>query len=794
MPKKENKAVQDPLLNIDDLRVVFKILRKNWYYLVFLPVLAGIVAYFYTYRQPTIYAAKTRILLKSNEVYDYQERIYSNIGYYGYYGDITNQIRILQSHDIIEATLDKLDFEVSYFIVGKLKMSDMFSNVPFVVTINLMRPDLYDKFIEFDFIDIDTYRLTYTLGDKEFSFEHKFGQEEVTNHYKIISKKREPMFNNSFIESYKNINYQIKINSKASLIDKVKGGIKVENLEYSSILDISLEDEIPLRAKTFLDTLSMVYINYSLQSEFDINEKTAEYIDKQLEEVVLILDTIETELEQYKSSKAILDIGKESQEYFEKYVGYEGEISRSELMLQSINNLEEYILNLEDENLLPPNLYLLENDPFLRSSVQSVYEMQLEKYKSLNSITTTHKSISEKGTTLESLKKDILTYLINTKTAISQKKSDLESQRDFYQAKIKRLPKSQRDLLSIERKQSVNQNLFVFLLEKKANTRIARAGIIPQTKIIERARPIGKVRPDKNRTMYVFIIAGLILASLIAFIRFIFFERIESINELTSITNLSVLGGIPNNPDILQDPLPVIHSSKSNATESFRHLRTNLTYLNPEKDNKLLLVSSIHPGEGKTYISSNLSSIIAKANKKVLLIDFDLHKPKVHKMFDLEKDNGISNFLIGQQDIVSIIKKSVVEGLDVITAGPVPPNASELILSDRVNDLINYARANYDLVVLDTPPIGLISDAVVLINKCDAAIFVMNVKFARKQSVRFLEEIIEKNNLKNIGIALNNIKVRRWKYYSKYGYKYGYAYNYGYGYGYGYGSYTDDVK
>lgn len=794
MPNKDNKAINEPLISMDDLRVVFKIFRKNWYYLVLLPVLAGIVAYFYTYRQPTIYASKTRILLKSNEIYDYQSRIYSNIGYYGYYGDITNQIRILQSHDIIEETLERLNFDVSYFIAGKLRVQDMYNNVPFIVNIQPMRPDLNDRLIDFTFVDEQTYKLSYTLGDKDFSFEHKFGQEEATNHYKIKTESRGQIFNKNVIESYKNINYQIKINSKSSLINKIKSGIKVENLEFSSILDITLEDEIAQRAKTFLDTLSKVYIENSLQSEFDINIKTEEYIDKQLDEVIQILDTIETELELYKSNKAILDLSKESEEYFQKFVEYEGELSRVELMLQSIKNLESYILTLEDENLLPPSLYMLENDPFLKGSVQNIYEMQLERYRNLNSKMPIHKDIGETNTTLESLKKDILTYLINTKKAISQKQVDLKQQRDFYQAKIKQLPKSQRDLLAIERKQSVNQNLYVFLLEKKANTRIARAGILPQTKIIEKARPIGPVRPDKKKILYTFILAGFVLAGLIAFIRFIFFERIESISELTSITNLSVLGGIPSNPEILEEPLPVVRNSKSNATESFRHLRTNLNYLNPEKTNKVILVSSIHPGEGKTYISSNLSSIIAKANKRVLLIDFDLHKPKVHKMFGIEKDNGVSNYLVGQQDISSIIKKDIVEGLDIITAGPVPPNASELLLSDKVNKLIDFARQNYDLVVLDTPPIGLISDAVVLINKCDAGIFVMNVKFARKQAVKFLEEIVEKNNLSNIGIALNNIKVHRWKYYSKYGYKYGYAYNYGYGYGYGYGSYTDDVK
>jgi tyrosine-protein kinase Etk/Wzc len=786
MSAKTKTTLSDPIISMDDVRVVLKVIRKNWLFLVLLPPFFAVLAYLYTYRQVEVYAAKSRVLLKSNEVYDYQQRIYSNIGYYGYYGDITNQIRIFQSYDIIESTLKRLDFDVSYFIVGKLKTTEMYNNVPFAVQIKPMRQELYDKQLSFDFVDNDTYKISYMLGDNEFSNTHTFGKEEVTTHYKIITEKRSQMFNDALVESYKKINYQIKPNSLSTLIYKIRSGMKVENLEYSSILDITLEDEIPERAKVFLDTLSRVYIEYSLQSEFDINEKTTEYIEKQLSEVVLILDTIETEYEIYKTKKAILDLGRESDQYFAEYVGYESEMRKIDLMLQSIDDLEEYILNLGDANLLPPSLYMLEDDTYLSVSVKKVYELQLNRYENLTSRSSTHGSVMNKDETLDRLKKDILTYLVNSRQAANQKFRDLQKQRTFYESKIKLLPKSQRDLLAIERKQTVNQNLYVFLLEKMANTRIAKAGIIPQTKVIEKARPIGLVRPDKRKTMVFFIIAGFLIASLIAFIRFIFFERIESVRELTAITSLPVLGGIPNDPNILNTPIVVNESSKSNSTEAFRHLRTNLNYLSPDQEHKMILVSSIHPGEGKTYVSTNLSSIIAKAHKRVLLIDFDLHKPKVHKMFYKSNDKGISNVLIGQLKIEDVINKQLQEGLDVIFAGPVPPNASELVLSKKIDQILKFAKENYDLVVLDTPPIGLISDAIILLKNVDAGIFVMNVNFARKQGVRFLEEVAVKNNLTNVGIALNNVKTQRWKYYSKYG-GYGYAYSYGYGYGYGYG-------
>jgi len=196
----------------------------------------------------------------------------------------------------------------------------------------------------------------------------------------------------------------------------------------------------------------------------------------------------------------------------------------------------------------------------------------------------------------------------------------------------------------------------------------------------------------------------------------------------------------------------------------------------------------LHPGEGKTFCSSNLATIFAKAGKKVALLDFDMHKPKVHEAFKIKKDVGLSSFLSNKEQLEHCIQKDVIDNLDILTSGPVPPNPSELILSKKVQALVEQMKIDYDMVIIDTPPILLISDAMALRSQADMGIFVMNTRTTTKQGVKYLEEIIEQNKLQNSSILLNSIKQKKWRYYyGSYGYAYGYGYGSGYGYSYGYG-------
>ncbi|MFN5295416.1 MAG: polysaccharide biosynthesis tyrosine autokinase, partial [Flavobacteriales bacterium] len=582
------------------------------------------------------------------------------------------------------------------------------------------------------------------------------------------------------------------------LIDKLRAGLAIENQEFTSILSLTMKDMLESRAKTFLDTLAQVYIEYTLQNQMLVNKKTEEYIDKQLDGVMLIMDSLEGVLENFKDVKEILDLEKEQNKAFKMLEETEKEERSLQLRMNALINIEDFLAKETDLSIIPPLNLLQDEDGALSKLVLDLFNLSQRKTELLVDMKPADRRVQKVDSVVKTIRNSIFRYTTDNKQQIKMRILDVQEQHRKAELELRDIPRSQRDLLSIERKLNVNEGQYTFLLQKKANTVIARAGIIPQTSVIEAARSLGVVGPEKSGTIWTFVGVGFFIALLIGFVRAIFFERIENTRELKAYTRMPLLGGIPNYQDVDLDPIVISSNPRSNVSEAFRSVRTNLQYILPDEGPKMILVTSLHPGEGKTFVSVNLASVLAKASKRVVILDFDMHKPKVHKSMRMENVSGISSYLIGKTDYRQSINASQVENLDVITAGPVPPNASELVLNQRVDQLFQEIKEQYDFVIIDTPPLLLISDSLVLLSKADLGIFVLNTEKATKAGLRHLEDILLMNNLKKNALMLNNIKQKRWKYYyGKYAYRYGYGYGYGNTYGgymYGNNYYTEDVS
>ncbi|MDQ3046984.1 MAG: polysaccharide biosynthesis tyrosine autokinase [Bacteroidota bacterium] len=740
MPVKKKSSI----IESEDLAMFWKIFTKNWYIVVVFAIASVIFAYFYTYKLPDIYAAKSQILLKSDETYDYQTSLFKGLGYYQAYQDNTNQMRVITSNDLIKTALSKLNFEVSYFIVGRLKTTEVYESMPFDFVIKYINPGLYEQKMKFKILNEKEYQVTYKKGDNEMIKTFPFDS-EVTDTDFIMSVNKNSNINTKSILSLKEIDYLVQIHSLNNLVNKFKYALSIENVENTTILELTLEDEIPYRAVTFLDTLSKVYIDYTAEAQYVINENTLQNINKQLAGVSDTVDTIEDELENYKSDKAVLDLPRQEDNYFDQLISYDSRKRNTQLWLQSLENLEKYILeigNSKEDKLLPPSFYIGDNDDYLKVAINELYSMQMTRNRALFGATESNNSIEQLDQTIILLKKNILTYITNSKKGLDQKIADIESQIQDYTKIIKALPRTERGLNSIQRKVDVNEKMYVYLLEKRANTVIARAGILPQTRVIESAHNVGIVKPNKQKVTYYFLLISFVLASIVIFIRTIFFSRIENMKELKALTTLPVLGEIMLSTES-DNYLIVNKDPKAPVTESFRAIRTNLEYMASEVSSKVILITSYNPGEGKTFCSVNLAAIFAKASKKVLAVELDLHKPKVQKALGMSSDLGISTILIGKSSVSESIQKTEIEGLDAILSGPTPPNASEIILSNQMKEVFDYARLNYDYVIIDTPPVGLITDALVIMKYTDISLFVLNAKYAKRQVVEIARKWLQ---------------------------------------------------
>ena len=788
------------LVDVEDIKKILGYILKNWYFFIILPVIAALVAYLYTHRMTDIYAARAQILLKGQDVYNYQEGLYRGLGYsnaYASFEETASQMRVLKSATLIGQALEKLDLQVSYFIIGRLRVKEEYNWLPFKVNAEQFGKLAYNREFKVSIDGVEKFTLSYSTGNgQEVTQVYNFGERipELGLDFRVDKRQ---ILNESNIATIKDIEYMFTVQSHEGLIRKYSSAMEISNFDYTTILQITVKDQIQERAQEFLDTLISVYVDYTNQSEVRINRNTLRNIARQKEKVTSKLDSISDVLELQKdTSNYFVDLTKEEDALFKQVVSLQARLKELELQLESIESLREYVRNSQDKTLLPPSIYIYD-DEFLRSSIGELYAQQLKKTKMLASTTPTNPKVVELDTRTNQMRINLLDYLANLKVAIKGNIEDVKRQEQSIRTKMMLIPKTQRKLEKVQRDLDVNKGLFSFLLSKEAETEIAGAGIVPGTKVIENARPLGIVEPDKGKITFYFIGFGILMALLITIIREIFFHRFESVQELTDATKLPILGGIPlakkeptRSYSLLQE------SPKGMVADSFRTVRTNIQYFVPGETSKTLLVTSILPGEGKTFCSVNLASILAMAGKKVLLMDFDLHKPKVGKALGLSSEIGISNYLIGQNPYEEIIThQTPIENLSVMLCGPVPPNASELILNQKTEELINKAKEEYEYIVVDTPPISLITDALILMKLIDMKMFVLNSKFANRRSVRFIEDITDKNEITNHGLILNGIKQKRFHYYyGKYGLGYGYTYGYGYGYGYGRGYGSDNQK
>ena len=678
---------------------------------------------------------------------------------------------------------------MSFYQTGGIKTNEVpgfkYFNVRVEMPADSISLGYKNRKIRIEVLDEKKYIYSYELGGERQSFESEFGKlNTVPFDFRV---QKSSLFTADQTKMVRDLQYEFIVHSKDNLVRKYKNSMSLQNEDYTSILTINVRDNLRGRATTFLDTLSKVYTEYTLEAQVSVNDNTRRYIEIQLGELELILDSLENEITNFKEKEKILDLSKEQNELFNSITELEKEKRETSLRIKSLENLNTFTTGDVNNTDLPPML-LSNEDKILQEQVNQLFDLKVQRVKLLSSSTEKNAEVIQLDTLIKIVTNNVQEYVQNTINSLKSSQNELLTEIKKIELELQDIPVSQQEILGIERKFTVHEGLYQYLLEKKASSVIARAAIIPQVSIIESARSIGVVGPNRGRTKTIAIGAGFILALIIGLLRLMFFDRIEHLQEFKQLTKLPVVGSVPSYANIKDKPLAIEDDLRSNVSESLRALRANLQYiLITDNKTKRILTSSLHPGEGKTFISTNLSSFIAHTDKKVVILDFDMHKPKVHKVFNMVNKVGLSSYLIGKKPLDEIIQSSSVQNLDVITAGPIPPNASDLILNEKVEQLLLELEEIYDYIFIDTPPLMLISDSLVLMKHVNIGLFVFNTDKASKQGLNYLESLLEQNNITKVSLILNNVKHKRWLYYyGKYSYKYSYKYgSYGYSYTYG---------
>jgi tyrosine-protein kinase Etk/Wzc len=783
------KAAKQAIVTQKDFNLIIRVLRTNWWIPVVLIPIFYAIGVFYIYRLTSVYQVSTQILLQNNDSY-YRNNVVTDASFYGSsYIDNSNERRVILSYDLLHKVVTKLKdkLQVSYYIVGKVRTTEQFGNMPFLVGVNTINPELYEAPLDFRVINNNSYEISYFKGDEKVIKTGEFGKEAINLDFNLIVIPN-PNIPSGPMGSLKDVYYQFKVHSDDMLIETIQGNINVNNPDYTNILEVSLNDIIPQKAVLILDSLNQEYFYSKLQSKIELNDKTIDYIDRQLDEISVLLKASVDTLQSYKQRQAIVNLGWEETDFLGKISTYDQQRSTAQLQIQSLNDLEKYIIEDKDPQFLPPSIFIAEKEGFLPKAALELYTRQLELNRMYGVATEINPAIQEQLANIKKLKQDLLVYINNARNATKLSIENINKQIEKYVSEAKSIPPKQQDLLGFQRKLNVNESIYNFLLEKRANTRIAKASIVPDAKIIEAPRNIGEVSPDRNALKRNFLTAGFALSIIVILLRTIFFTKIKDVEHLKELTDIPSLGLIPLVKKQEESSVVVDAQPNSLAAEAFRNVRTNLQYANVGSNNKTFLVTSFSPGEGKTFTSINLATTLAKSGKRTVILELDLHKPKVYKNLGvIAPQVGITTYITKQSTIEDIVKESPIKDLFCIFAGPIPPNPSEFVLSERLKDIIYYAKDNFDYVIIDSPPAGLLSDSIFLMQFADSTLFVLNANSSTKRTINFVHEIRDNNNLQNILFILNGVRNLGKRYYYKgYGYSYGYGYGYGYGKGYGY--------
>jgi capsular exopolysaccharide synthesis family protein len=398
-------------------------------------------------------------------------------------------------------------------------------------------------------------------------------------------------------------------------------------------------------------------------------------------------------------------------------------------------------------------------------------------------------AVQEKEAMTETLRQRILSSLSNVRKAITTSISDLQSKNATVQAQLRSLPAKQQNYLEIQREQQTKQAVYNLLLEKNEESAIALAATISNSKVLEQAMPNGTpVKPNRRNTQLLALFIGFLLPGLFILGVEVLNDKVTTRNDIERITTATILGEVGHSYS--NETLVVKSNNRSVVAEQFRIIRSNLQYVLSNIQKPVILVTSSFSGEGKSFVSTNIGAVMALTGKKTIILEFDIRKPKILSQLNMGKKPGVTNYLIGKASLEDLpIPVPETENLYVLPCGPVPPNPAELLLESRLNDLIAYLKNNFDVIVMDTAPVGMVSDAMTLSKFADCTLYIVRQGYTYKRQIALIDEFHQQKKLPRISLVVNDVKAHGG--YGYYGYgKYGYG---GYGYGYTSGYFDDDT-
>ena len=548
--------------------------------------------------------------------------------------------------------------------------------------------------------------------------------------------------------------------------------------KLSSILDISIRDEVPQRGEDILNELLATYSIAMLKDKNTLAANTLKFVEDRLNHVSRDLSGIENKIEKYKSSQEAVDVGEQGKLFLENVSQNDQKLSEIDMKLAVLDQVENYVKQKNNSSGIVPST-LGVTDPVLSNLLDKLNELELEYEKKKATTAENNPLLASVGDQINKVKPGILENIQNQRRGLQASKGNLAATNTSYTSVLQTIPKKERDLIEISRQQSTMQSIYAFLLQKKEETALSYAANVSDSRVVDKASStVVPVFPKPPIVFAIAIIGALVIGVTWTTLKALFNRKVMYRQDIEQLTNHPVIAEICH--DKSKNPIVIGVNNRTFVAEQFRKLRVALNYLGVDASHKKVLVTSGISGEGKSFVATNLALSMALTGKKVVLLEMDLHSPAISEKLKITSDYGMSSYLLGAREPEEIIKRTDVnDNLFLIPAGPMSANPTELLMSNKVPELLSYLEAIFDYIIIDTAPVGPVTDAYIISPYCDATLYLVRHRHTPKVLVEQIDKNSKVNQLKNMAIVFNGIRARG---FGKQHYGYGYGYGYGYAY------------
>ena len=780
-------------VNFDFKGFLIKI-GSYWKWFLISLLITFTIAYQVNIRKEKIYGMETLIAVKeeSNPLFTSNTSLVFNWG--GTSDQVETISTTLQSRSHNELVVDKLQYYIDYLVQGEYNLVDAFGEVPFYVNIDKSKGQLSGVLIGIKFLSENEYEIRIPFVNPSVSVvtysNNSYSNTAVetgdfVKKYKVGEQVSLPFLNwklqiNDNPGFYKGNEYFVRFNDFNGTVAAYKGINVRSDDKGGSIITLGMQGTNKARMVEYLNATVKMLIKRQLDSKNQFATNTIAFIDSTLVTMESQLKETGNELKTFRKGKNIYDVEDGGAKFSEKILEFDVKKDEVNRKMAYYNSLKAYLKNSVNYAKLPaPSVAGIE-DPNIVVNVSKLIALSTQRSEMAYAVKS-DKIFKDFDNQMEAIKKVLLENIATAKSSLQYDLAVVSSKINETESTIKRLPEEQQELIKIKRKYDLSDNIYSTFLQKRSEADIVKAANLSDIHFIDPAKDVGGglLGPKTSVNYVLALFIGILIPLLFVFAAFFINNSVQNAEDISKMTKIPLIGVVGVNKD--STSLAVFEKPKSALSESFRAIRSSLQFLYKKQNvdgAKTLMITSSISGEGKTFCSINIATVFALSEKKTVIIGLDLRKPKLAAEFNLSNDIGVVNYLIKQKTVDEIINHTHIPYLDVILSGPIPPNPSEMIISEGMKELIEELKKKYDYIILDTPPVGLVSDALELAQYCDVTLYIVRQNFTKKEMITLLNNRVKRGELNNTSIILNGLENK-----AKYGT--------GYGYGYGYGAYAN---